>query len=41
MYEPVWYPEKTASFIAESVAAVTALAGLGLSWHLARARRHA
>ena len=41
MYEPVWYPEKTASFVAESVAAVTALAGFGLSWHLARARRHA
>ncbi|WP_145909891.1 hypothetical protein [Kitasatospora viridis] len=33
MYEPVWFPEKTASAIAEAAAVVTALAGLLLSWH--------
>ncbi|MDH6145194.1 hypothetical protein P3T35_007245 [Kitasatospora sp. GP30] len=32
MYEPIWYPEKTASAIAEGVAAATALAGLLLTW---------
>jgi hypothetical protein len=32
MYEPFWYPEKTASVIAEAVAAATALAGLLLAW---------
>lgn len=28
MYEPVWFPAKTASAVAEAVATVTALAGL-------------
>lgn len=28
MYDPGWYPEKTASLVAEAVAAVTALMGL-------------
>ncbi|WP_279387889.1 hypothetical protein [Streptacidiphilus pinicola] len=32
MYEPFWFPEKTASVVAEGVAAVTALAGLLLAW---------
>lgn len=30
MYDPSWYPEKTASLIAEGVAAITALVALGL-----------
>ncbi|MFD0331670.1 hypothetical protein ACFQZC_34755 [Streptacidiphilus monticola] len=38
MYEPTWYPEKTASVIAEAVAAVTAAAGLTLTWRQARRR---
>ena len=37
MYEPIWFPEKTASVIAEGVAAATALAGLLLAWR-SRAR---
>ncbi|MCC9307805.1 hypothetical protein LN042_11990 [Kitasatospora sp. RB6PN24] len=34
MHETFWFPEKTASAIAEGVAAATALAGLLLSRHL-------
>jgi hypothetical protein len=36
MYEPAWFPEKTASAVAEAVAAATALLGLLLAWR----RRH-
>ncbi|WP_052441188.1 hypothetical protein [Streptacidiphilus anmyonensis] len=38
MYEPVWYPEKTASLIAEAVGAGAALLGLLLAWHFRRRR---
>ncbi|MEU0069869.1 hypothetical protein ABZ027_10075 [Streptomyces sp. NPDC006332] len=38
MYDPLWYPEKTASAIAEAVATLTAAAGLILAV-LRRARR--
>jgi hypothetical protein len=31
MYEPAWFTEKTVSALAEAVAAVTALAGLGIA----------
>ncbi|MGW2831513.1 hypothetical protein [Streptomyces sp. NPDC001286] len=34
MYEPGWYPEKTASVVAEAAAMVTAAAGLLLARHL-------
>jgi hypothetical protein len=42
MYEPAWYPEKTASAVAEAVGAGTALLGLLLAWRLTRTarRRH-
>ena len=39
MYEPAWYPEKTASAIAEAVGAGTALLGLLLAWHYRRRDR--
>ncbi|WP_042438934.1 hypothetical protein [Streptacidiphilus albus] len=40
MYEPVWYPEKTLSAVAEAAAVVTALCGLALTrrWRNARTR---
>jgi hypothetical protein len=41
MYEPVWYPEKTASAIAEAVGAGTALLGLVLAWSFHRRDRNA
>jgi hypothetical protein len=37
MYDPIWYPEKTASAVAEATATLTAVAGLLLVRHL-RAR---
>jgi hypothetical protein len=39
MYEPFWYPEKTASAIAEAVGAGTALVGLLLAWRRRRFAR--
>ena len=40
MYEPLWFPKKTAAAIAEGVATLTALAGLAqsLRWHAAGRR---
>ncbi|WP_152627791.1 hypothetical protein [Streptacidiphilus neutrinimicus] len=38
MYEPIWFPEKTASVIAEAVGAGTALLGLVLAWRVRRRR---
>jgi hypothetical protein len=38
MYEPIWFPKKTASAVAEAVGAATALAGLLLAWRLPRNR---
>ncbi|WP_201776176.1 hypothetical protein [Streptacidiphilus melanogenes] len=38
MYEPIWYPEKTASVIAEAVGAGTALLGLVLAWRFRHRR---
>ncbi|WP_051969458.1 hypothetical protein [Kitasatospora azatica] len=38
MYEPVWYPEKTASALAEAAGTATALAGLLLTYHQRRRR---
>jgi hypothetical protein len=40
MYEPVWFPEKTATTIAQAVATVTALGGLALAVYLRREDRH-
>jgi hypothetical protein len=40
MYEPVWFPEKTATAIAQAVATVTALGGLALAMYLRRKHRH-
>jgi hypothetical protein len=37
MYEPVWYPEKTASAVAEAVGTGSALLGLLLAWRLGAA----
>jgi hypothetical protein len=37
MYEPLWFPKKTATTIAEGVAAVTALVGLAQSVRVRRA----
>lgn len=39
MYEPFWYPEKTASAIAEAVGAGMALLGLLLAWRHRRAAK--
>lgn len=39
MYEPVWFPEKTATTIAQAVATVTALGGLALAMYLRRKPR--
>ncbi|MBF9072714.1 hypothetical protein I2501_32325 [Streptacidiphilus sp. NEAU-YB345] len=39
MYEPFWYPEKTASVIAEGAAALTALAGFLIAWLYVSRRR--
>jgi hypothetical protein len=36
MYEPIWFPEKTASAVAEAVGAGTALLGLVLAWRIER-----
>ncbi|MEY9877284.1 hypothetical protein ABH931_006808 [Streptacidiphilus sp. MAP12-33] len=36
MYEPVWYPEKSLSAVAEAVGAATALLGLSLAWRRRR-----
>ncbi|SEM01240.1 hypothetical protein [Streptacidiphilus jiangxiensis] len=36
MYEPIWFPEKTASAVAEAVGAGTALLGLVLAWRMNR-----
>jgi hypothetical protein len=40
MYEPVWFPEKTATAIAQAVATATALGGLALAVYLRREDRH-
>jgi hypothetical protein len=40
MYDPVWFPEKTATAIAQGAATLTALAGLALAVYLRRRQRH-
>jgi hypothetical protein len=39
MYEPVWFPEKTVSAVAEGAAAFLAACGFAAEWVTARARR--
>lgn len=41
MYEPIWFPEKSYSAIAEGVATVTALAGFVMATAVAHRPRHA
>lgn len=41
MYEPLWFTKKTTTAVAEAVAVVTSVIGVGLTWRLRQRRRQA